>query len=88
MQGKGTFLLYARAINIKILPGLSAIASEHNAPTKNTIKQVTQFLDYYKYQEEAIITVNVSVMVMEIHFNASYLSKKNARSRAGGHNFL
>ena len=52
------------------------------------MKRVKQFLDYAASQEEAIITSNASGMVLEIHSDASYLSKKNAHSRAGGHQLL
>ena len=88
MQVTGTFLFYARAIDSTMLPALSAIASQQNAPTKNTLKRVKQFLDYAATQEEAIITYSASNMVLSIHSDASYLSENNARSRAGGHHYL
>ena len=88
MQVTGTFLFYARAIDSTMLPALSSIASEQNAPTKNTMKKVKQFLDYAASQEEAIITYRASDMVLSIHSDASYLSERNARSRAGGHHYL
>ena len=88
MQVTGTFLFYARAIDSTMLPALSSIASEQNAPTKNTMKKVKRFLDYAASQEEAIITYRASDMVLSIHSDASYLSERNARSRAGGHHYL
>ena len=88
MQVTGTFLFYARAIDSTMLPALSAIASEQSAPTENTMKKVRQFLDYAASQEEAVITYRASDMVLNVHSDASYLSKRNARSRAGGHHFL
>ena len=88
MKITGTFLFYARAINSTILPGLSAIASEQNPPTENTMKWVKQFLYCASSQEEAISTFNVSGMVLAIHSNYYYLSENNARSRAGGHHFI
>ncbi len=36
----------------------------------------------------AILTYAKSNMILDIHSNASYLSKPKARSRAGGHFFL
>ena len=71
-----------------MIPDLSVITSENNAPTENIMKRVKQFLDYAASQEEAIITFNVSGMVLEIHSDSSYLSVKNACSRVGGHHFL
>ena len=59
-----------------MLPALSAITYEHNAPTKNAMKRVKTFLDYAASQEEAIITFNASGVVLEIHSDASYLSEK------------
>ena len=59
-----------------MIPALSAIVSEYDTPTKNTMKQVKQFLDYTASQEEVIITFNASGMVLAIHYDASYPSKK------------
>ena len=52
MQVTGAFFFYARAIDNTMFPALSAIASEQNAPTENTMKRVKQFLDYAASQEE------------------------------------
>ena len=52
------------------------------------MKKVWQFLDYAASQEEAIITYNASDMVLSVHSDASYLSERNAHSRAGGHHYL
>ena len=88
MQVTGVFLFYARAIDSSMLPALSSIAAQQNAPTEKTMQRVKQFLDYAASQEEAIITFNASDMVLNVHSDASYLSENNARSRAGGHHFL
>ena len=45
-------------------------------------------MDYAASQEEAILTYTKSDMVLEIHSDASYLSKSKARSRAGRHWFM
>ena len=55
MKVTGTFILYAIETDSTMLPDLSAIAPEHNAPTKNTIKGIKQFLNYATPQEEATI---------------------------------
>ena len=52
------------------------------------MNRARQFLDYVASQEEAILTFNASELVLAGHNDASYLSKPNARSRAGGHLFL
>ena len=71
-----------------MLVALSAIASEQAHTTKKTLQKIQQFLDYAASQEDAILTYHASNMALAVHSNASYLSKKNARSRAGGHFFL
>jgi hypothetical protein len=45
--------------------------------------KVKQLLDYCASQEEAIITYNVSKMVLAVHSNTGYANEKKARSRAG-----
>jgi hypothetical protein len=84
----GTFLFYARAIDSTMLTALSALASEQANPTEATMKKCKQFLDYAASQDEAIVTYKASDMKLVIHSDASYLSERKARSRAGGHFFL
>ena len=64
---------------------LSAITADQAAPTETTMAQCKQFLGYAASQEDAIITCHASNMVLTGHSDTSYLSKKEARSRAGGH---
>ena len=52
------------------------------------MKQAQQLLNYLATQEEAVLTYNASNMKLAVHSDASYLSKPNACSRAGGHFFL
>ena len=66
----------------------SAIASKQAAPTEETIKKTLQFLDYVVSHSDAILTYSASNMVLNIHSNASGVSKLNAKSRAGGHVFV
>ena len=47
-----------------------------------------QFLDYVTTQEEAVLTLNASNMILAVHSDASYLSEPKAQSRAGDHFFL
>ena len=87
-QVTGVFLFYARAVDSTMLTALSAIVSEQETPTENTMKKCKQFLDYAASQEEAILTYKKSDMVLTIHSDASYLSELKARNRAGGHWFM
>ena len=84
----GKFLFLGRAVDSTLLCPISAIASQSSKPTKDTMAQTTQLLDYLASQEEAVLTYNASEMILAAHSDASYLSEPQARSRAGGHFFL
>ena len=47
-----------------------------------------QLLDYIISQDPAVITYRNSDMIYSIHNDTGYPNEANARSRAGGHNFL
>ena len=83
-QVLGSFLYYARAIDLTILHALSAIASEQSKPTERTMKRVQQLLDYLNTNPNAVIRFRSSNMILNAHSDASYLSAGNGRSRAGG----
>ena len=51
----GSFLFYARAIDMTILFALNAIAGAQAAPTTNTLKRVHQLLDYMATNPNAIV---------------------------------
>ncbi len=68
-----------------LLCPISAIASQSANPTEKTLELTHHLLDYLGTQEEEILTYSASETVLAAHSNASYLSKPNARSRAGGH---
>jgi len=84
----GTFLYYARAVDLTMLPALGSIATQQANPTEQTLAKVEQFLDYAATHPDAIVTYRASNMVLVVHSDASYLSESKARSRAGGHFFL
>lgn len=84
----GTFLYYARAVGVTIIPVLGSIASHQAVPTEQTMDQVKQLLDYAATHLDTIITYRTSAMVITGHINASYLSEAKSQSRAGGHFFM
>ena len=84
----GTFLYYARALDVTELSALGLLSTQQASPTENTMKKVKQFLDYAATHPDAIITYHASDMVLAGHSDASYLSKTKSRSRAGGHFFM
>ena len=87
-QVVGSFLYYARAIDMTILMALSAIAAEQSKPTEATMKRVHQLLDYMRSNPNAKIRFQASDMILNIHSDASYLTATKGRSRAGGYFFL
>ena len=50
--------------------------------------QINQLLDYVATHPAAIIRFRPSIMILNIHSDASYLTKPKARSRVAGHYFL
>jgi hypothetical protein len=67
---------------------INALATQQAMPTKNMMKKIKQFLDYVSTNSNAVVTYHASDMVLAGHSDASYLSKSNAQSRAGGHFFM
>ncbi len=84
----GTFLYNIRCVDSSMLPALGTLATQQATPTKNMIKKIKQFLNYATTNPDAVVTYHASDMVLAGHSNASYLSKSNAQSRAGGHFFM
>ena len=84
----GVFLFMARAINGRLLPALSALASEQASPTEETMRKCKLFLDCMATEEEMILTYHASDMVLAVQSDASYCSETNSRSRVGGHFYM
>ncbi len=81
-------LYYARAVNMTVLMALSTIASEQTKGTKRTLEKAYQVLDYLATHPNATVKFRASDMIMNIHSDTSYLSERNACSRACGHFFM
>ena len=71
-----------------MLTALSAIAADQAAPTEQTLEKTPFFLDYVATHPDAILTYRASDMILQVHSDASYLTKPKASSRAGGHFFM
>jgi hypothetical protein len=84
----GKFLFLGRAVNSILLCPISVIALQSSKPTEDAMQQALQLLDYLAMQEDTVLSYHASNVVLEVHSNASYLSKPKAQSRAGGHFFL
>jgi len=87
-QVVGSFLYYARAVDMTILTALNDIAAEQAKPTQRTMQRVEQLLDYMHTNPDAVIRFRASDMILNLHSDASYLSAARGRSRAGGYFFL
>ena len=81
----GTFLFYSRAVDPTMLTALSIIATEQTQGTNTTKEKAEHFLKYAASHPNANIKYYKSDMVLKIHSDASYLSERQGRSRAGGH---
>ena len=84
----GSILYYARAVDLTVLMALSTIASEQSKGTQQTMQRCKQLLDYLATHPDATVRFHASDMILNIHSDASYLSEKNAHSRACGHFFM
>jgi hypothetical protein len=84
----GGVLYYARAVDLTVLPALSAVASDQASATETTEAHVKQLLDYLATHPQATVRYHKSDMILNIHSDASYLSETKARSRVAGYFFL
>eukprot|EP00804_Cyclotella_cryptica_P013964 CCRYP_002495-RA/>CCRYP_002495-RA protein AED:0.17 eAED:0.08 QI:0/0/0/1/1/1/3/0/1003 len=84
----GSFLYYARATDPTIPHALSELATQQSNATEQTLKRCHHFLDYMATHPDARIRYHASDMILNVHSDASYLSVKNAKSRAAGIFFL
>jgi hypothetical protein len=71
-----------------VLMALSTISMSQAKPTKNTTERCMQMLDYLAMHIDAKFCFYALDMIMNIHPDASYLSKSKARSRACGYFFM
>jgi hypothetical protein len=81
-------LYYALAVNPTMLVALGSIAAAQAKATYSTYEATVWLLNYAASHPDATIHYIASDMILHIHSDASYLSEKKARSRAGGHYFL
>ena len=84
----GTLLYYAITTDNTLLCDLSNIYSEQSKATKNRAKKVPKLLNYLASNPNAEIQYTACGMQLAIHYDISYLSVSQSRSRAGGVHFL
>eukprot|EP00957_Ditylum_brightwellii_P177327 13507638-Ditylum_brightwellii.AAC.1 len=72
-----------------MLVAIGTIAAAQLYGTKATAKSVAHLLDYCATHPDAVICYHALGMILhKEHSNASYLSEKEAHSRAGGYFFM
>jgi hypothetical protein len=70
-----SILYYAQAANITDLMALSSITIKQSKGTTNTMQKAKQFLIYLATYPDATIRFRASNIIMNVHSDASYLSK-------------
>jgi hypothetical protein len=83
-----SILYYTRVVNITVLMALSSIAIEQSKGTTKTMEKAKQLLDYLTTYPDVTICFKASDMILNIHSDASYLSKTNAQSHTCSHFFV
>jgi hypothetical protein len=73
---------YTRAVDLTILMALSTIASKQSKGTQNTMMKTKQLMDYLPTHSNTTVRFHTSDMILNIHSDASYISKANAHSQA------
>ena len=68
-----TFLFYAQAINLTILPVLNSLSKQQMNPIDKTIDILNQFLDYATTNPDAAIQYHASDMHLWIDSNTAYV---------------
>jgi hypothetical protein len=83
-QLTGTLLYYARTVDTTLIMPINVLASEQSRATAVTAVKVIKLINYCNTHPETKIRYHASGMILHIHSDASYLSEKEAKSRAGG----
>ena len=84
----GVYLYYARAIDYTMLPAVTAIASEQARPTQQVMDAADRLIAYSAAYPNNRLVFTACDMVLYIQSDASYLSRSQARSVAGGIHYL
>jgi hypothetical protein len=83
-QLTGTLLYYDRAVDTTLIITINVLASAQTRATSDTADKVIKLLKYCTTHPETKIRYHASDMILYIHSDASYISEREAKSRAGG----
>jgi hypothetical protein len=84
----GTFLFYARAVDLTMLPATNAISSVQAHPTIQVLAAADRLLAYAAAYPSNELIFHASDMTLHTQSDASYLSRSASRSVAGGITYL
>jgi hypothetical protein len=80
----GTLLYYDRSVDPTFIMPVNVLASEQTRTTADTSDKIIKLLNYCTTHPESTLPYHASDMILNIHSDASYLSEREAKSRAGG----
>ena len=80
----GSVLFYARAVDYTMLEAVNHLASEQSHPTQAIMFKAMRLLGYAAAHPNHRLTFRACDMVLYIQSDASYLSRSQGRSVAGG----
>ena len=84
----GALLYYDRAVDNKLIVGLSDIRSQQAAATQRTNEAIGQILDYCATYPSYGILYRSSNMALCAHSDAGFHNDSKGRNRSGAHIFL
>ena len=67
---------------------LNSLAAVQTNPKIETLKQITQILNYSASHPYTLTKYGINRMILQIYLDALYISEPEAHSRAGGNFFL
>jgi hypothetical protein len=79
-----TLLFYARAVDPTLIMPINVLASEQSKATSYTADKLIKLLNYCSTHPEIKIRYHAYDMILYIHSDASSLSERESKSRAGG----
>jgi hypothetical protein len=80
----GTLIYYARAVDPTLIMPVNVLASEQTRATAATADKIIDLLNYSITHPETTLRYHASDVILNIHSDSSYLSEREAKSRAGG----
>ena len=84
----GVLLYYCLAVDLTGLPAVTAIASTLSSASQLTQKAADRLLAYFRQYPDNVLVLKACSMRLHMQSDASYLTRSNGRSVAGGIAYL